>query len=312
MTTAFMRSEIKGLEAVRREGKVRDIYDLGNGILLIVTTDRISAYDWILPNGIPNKGRVLQGQTLFWLKYFNHPNHFLTDDPTELAKAIGQTDLDPHLLGRSALFKKANPVLVECVVRGYLVGSGWEEYQKSGTVCGIELPSGLIEGARLDQPIFTPATKAAEGQHDENISFDKMTKIVGDFVGASELGIRLSNELKEKSLSIYAAGAKMASERGIIIADTKFEYGLLDSKEVILIDEVLTPDSSRFWPADQYRPGQSQPSFDKQFVRDWLTKIAGWDRNSPPPALPDDVVAKTAAKYIEAFEKLTGTTFEWK
>lgn len=281
-----------------RRGKVRDIYDLGDQILL-VSTDRISAFDFILPTGIPDKGRVLTQVSNFWFDHLKEPNHLLETD-VEKMDLPAEVDKAP-LAGRSILVRKTEVVPVECVVRGYLVGSGWKEYQKSGSVCGIQLPEGLQESAKLPEPIFTPATKAEQGEHDENISFERMVEIVGK---------DLAEELRQRSIDIYNRGVEFAATKGIIIADTKFEFGRVED-EVILIDEVLTPDSSRFWPADQYAPGKSQPSFDKQFVRDWLTST-DWDKNSPPPALPDDIVAKTRDKYIEAYERLTGETFAWK
>ncbi|MEE2706731.1 MAG: phosphoribosylaminoimidazolesuccinocarboxamide synthase [Planctomycetota bacterium] len=280
-----------------RRGKVRDIYDLGDQLLL-VSTDRISAFDWVLPTGIPDKGRVLTQFSAFWFDWLKEPNHTLTCDVAamDLPEDVDQTILD----GRSMLVKKTEVVPIECVVRGYLSGSGWKEYQQSGSVCGIPLRNELVESDQLAEPIFTPATKEETG-HDINISFEQMVEIVGSDI---------AEELRERSIAIYQRGAEFAYERGIIIADTKFEWGLVDD-ELILIDEVLTPDSSRFWPVDQYEPGKGQPSYDKQFVRDWLIEF-GWDKNSEPPALPDEVVTKTRDKYIEAFEQLTGEGFAWK
>ena len=277
-----------------RRGKVRDIYDLGDQLLL-VSTDRISAFDWVLPSGIPDKGRVLTQIAAFWFDRLGEPNHLITVD-------VDQMDLPPDadrasLAGRSTLCRKTRVVPIECVVRGYLAGSGWKEYQQSGTVCGIQLPDGLTECAQLPEPIFTPSTKAESG-HDENISFEQMIEVVGQDV---------AEELQRRSLDIFQRGTEYAQERGIIIADTKFEFGEVGG-QLLLIDEVLTPDSSRFWPADQYQPGQGQPSFDKQFVRDWLS-ATDWDKNSPPPALPEEIVTKTRAKYVEAYEQLTGTKF---
>ncbi|HKT12997.1 MAG TPA: phosphoribosylaminoimidazolesuccinocarboxamide synthase [Terriglobia bacterium] len=275
-------------------GKVRDIYAVGDDKLLVVATDRISAFDVILDEPIPDKGRVLTQLSCFWFDRFLGlvPTHFLTADlqeyPEEL-QAFGD-----ELEGRSMLVKKAEPFPIECVVRGYLAGSGWKEYRSSGTVCGIKLPAGLVESSRLDQPIFTPATKAQTG-HDENISFEEMVKTVGR--SAAE-------KLRDMSIRVYAEGRKYAEERGIIIADTKFEWGQLGA-EIILIDEVLTPDSSRFWPKDGYQPGKSQPSFDKQFVRDYL-ESTHWDKTPPPPPLPPDVVVKTSQKYRDAYRLLTG------
>jgi phosphoribosylaminoimidazole-succinocarboxamide synthase len=284
-----------------RRGKVRDVYDLGDQLLL-VSTDRISAFDWVLPTGIPDKGRVLTQVSAFWFDYLKEPNHMLSTDIEEIRSALpADVEIDADQLdGRSMLCRKTKVVPVECVVRGYLVGSGWKDYQKTGKVCGIELPQGMQQAAKIEDVIFTPATKAETG-HDENISFDEMVKTVGRDV---------AEELKRRSIDIYCRGREYAAKRGIIIADTKFEWGLVDD-EIILIDEVLTPDSSRFWPADEYKVGSNPPSFDKQFVRDWL-ETTDWDKNSPAPALPVDVALKTRAKYIEAYEQLTGQTFAWK
>jgi len=293
--TAVLETNL-GTLPVRR-GKVRDVYDLGDA-LLIVASDRISAFDWVLPTGIPDKGRVLTQMSLFWFRLLDVPNHLLTDDLAEMNLPFEVTG--QGLEGRSMLVRKANVVPIECVVRGYLSGSGWKEYRSSGTVCGIALPDGLSESAKLPEPIFTPATKEEQG-HDINITFDEM---------AQRVGSETAEELREHSLGVYQLAADYAAERGIIIADTKFEWGWFDN-ELILIDEVLTPDSSRFWPADQFQPGRGQPSFDKQFVRDWL-ETTGWDKNSPPPELPLDIVGRTREKYIDAFERITGKAFEWK
>src|SRR3972149_6051798 len=279
-----------------RRGKVRDIYDLGDRLLL-VSTDRISAFDWVLPTGIPDKGRVLTQLSRFWFERLGVPNHLISCD-------VGQSDLPRQidrepLVGRSMVVRKTEVVPIECVVRGYLSGSGWKEYRQSGSVCGVKLPAGLKESDKLSEPIFTPATKADEG-HDINITFEEMCDRVGK---------DLSARLRAMSLDIYRRGAEYARERGIIIADTKFEFGQLKG-ELILIDEVLTPDSSRFWPSALYQPGQGQPSFDKQYVRDWL-ETTGWDKNSPPPALPAEIVAKTREKYIEAYHQLVDGKFPW-
>jgi phosphoribosylaminoimidazole-succinocarboxamide synthase len=295
MQQAIMQTSLGDLPV--RRGKVRDVYDLADR-LLMVASDRISAFDWILPTGIPDKGRVLTQTSAFWFARLGEPHHLLSTDVADL-------DLPPQidpapLVGRCMLVRKTEVVPIECVVRGYLSGSGWKEYKKDGRVCGIRLPTGLKESDQLPEPIFTPATKAASG-HDINISFDEMVAAVGR---------ETSEELRRRSLAVYQRGAEHARTRGIMIADTKFEWGRV-AGELILIDEVLTPDSSRFWPADLYRPGGPQPSYDKQFVRDWL-ETTGWDKNSPPPELPADVVAKTRAKYIEAFERLTGASFPWK
>ncbi|MBN1394757.1 MAG: phosphoribosylaminoimidazolesuccinocarboxamide synthase [Pirellulales bacterium] len=293
MPTIVKETQLPGIP--RSKGKVRDIYDLGDRLLL-VSTDRISAFDWVLPTGIPDKGRVLTQIAAFWFRLLDEPNHLISTDVEEMGLPTG-TDLE-LFAGRSTLCRKTRVVPIECVVRGYLAGSGWNEYRQSGTVCGIELPAGLSECAKLPEPIFTPATKAAEG-HDENISFRRMAEIVGR---------ELAEELRRRSLRIYNFGAERALRRGIIVADTKFEFGRLDD-ELLLIDEVLTPDSSRFWPADQYAPGRGQPSFDKQYVRDWLS-TTDWDKNSPPPPLPDEVAAKTREKYIEAYRRLTDRRYE--
>src|SRR5262245_55440029 len=286
----LLESHVEG--SLCRRGKVRDVYDLGDR-LVIVATDRISAFDWKLPTGIPDKGRILTALTLFWLDLLKVPNHFLSADVEAMGAAFAaQADV---LRGRSMLVRKADVVPVECVVRGYLVGSGWKEYLASGTVCGIALPPGLRQADQLPEPIFTPATKEQSG-HDQNISFERMTAITG---------AETADELRRRSLDVYRRAAEYARGRGILLADTKFEWGRLSGGELILIDEVLTPDSSRFWPADGYRPGISPPSFDKQFVRDWL-ESSGWDKNSPPPPLPPDVVARTRGKYLEAYERLTG------
>jgi len=276
-----------------KSGKVREIFDLGDRLLL-VATDRISAFDVVLPNGIPRKGEVLTQLSHFWFERFAGlvPNHLLARADEPLPPALQPfADL---LKRRSMIVKKARPLPIECVVRGYLAGSGWKEYQRSQTVCGIKLPPGLQESSELPEPIFTPATKAETG-HDENISFEQAARIVGE---------ALATRVRDLSLQIYNAARDYARRRGIIIADTKFEFGLYEG-ELILIDEVLTPDSSRFWPADQYAPGRSQPSFDKQFVRDWLETL-DWDKTPPGPELPPEVIAKTSAKYVEAYERLTG------
>jgi phosphoribosylaminoimidazole-succinocarboxamide synthase len=290
MPTPLLQSHVEGYPC--RRGKVRDVYDLGDR-LVIVATDRISAFDWVLPTGIPDKGRVLTGMTLFWLDFLKLPNHFLGTHLIEMGAAFAAHADALH--GRTMLVRKTAVVPVECVVRGYLVGSGWKEHRKSGTVCGLPLPPGLREADKLPEPIFTPATKEESG-HDINISFEEMARITGQ---------QTAEELQRRSIDIYRRAADFARDRGIIIADTKFEWGRLPGGELILIDEVLTPDSSRFWPADQYRPGANPPSFDKQFVRDWL-ETTSWDKNSPPPELPPDVVARTREKYLEAYQQLTG------
>ncbi|MBX7165559.1 MAG: phosphoribosylaminoimidazolesuccinocarboxamide synthase [Pirellulales bacterium] len=289
---AIVETHLPGLPV--RRGKVRDVYDLGDR-LLIVATDRISAFDWILSPGIPDKGRVLTQLSRFWFERVPVEHHLLSTEPTadDLPEGI---DLRP-LAGRSMLVRKTDVVPFECVVRGYLAGSGWKEYRATQSVCGVQLPAGLLESSRLPEPIFTPATKAVSG-HDENVSFEYM---------AASIGRELAEQLRTASLAVYHQGAELAATRGILLADTKFEWGLV-AGHPILIDEVLTPDSSRFWPADGYQPGRSQPSFDKQFVRDWL-ETTTWDKNSPPPELPEEVVRQTRAKYIEAYERLTGFRF---
>lgn len=289
MTAPLLQSNLPGFDC--RRGKVRDVYDLGDR-LVIIATDRISAFDWVLPTGIPDKGRILTSMTLFWLDLLRVPNHLISTKLSDMGPAFAaQTEA---LEGRTMLVHKAAVVPIECVVRGYLVGSGWKEYRQQGTVCGITLPKGLREAERLPEPIFTPSTKAESG-HDENIGFEIM---------AATTGRELAEDLRRRSIDIYRRASDYARNRGIILADTKFEWGRLPSGEVILIDEVLTPDSSRFWPADSYRPGANPPSFDKQFVRDWLEKC-GWDKNSPPPPLPEEVVRKTRDKYLEAQQRLT-------
>lgn len=291
---ALLQTTLAGVPV--RRGKVRDVYDFGDR-LLIVATDRISAFDWVLPTGIPDKGRVLTQLSEMWFGKLRTEHHLLSTSLTEVPLPVG-TDRD-QLAGRSMVARKAQVFPVECVVRGYLSGSGWKEYRQSSSVCGISLPAGLRESDRLPEPIFTPATKEESG-HDINISFAQMCEIVGEKIAA---------ELRRRSLDIYSQAVEHALSRGIIIADTKFEFGDAEGN-ILLIDEVLTPDSSRFWPADQYEPGHGQPSFDKQFVRDWL-ETTGWDKNSPPPALPADVVTRTRAKYVEAFEKLAEQRFSW-
>lgn len=288
----MLQSSLPGISV--RHGKVRDVYDFGDR-LLFVASDRISAFDYILPNGIPRKGEVLTRLSRFWFSRLTVRNHLITNDVTSLPLPVG-VDVQ-SLAGRSMVVIKTAVVPVECVVRGYLAGSGWKEYRQSGTVCGIQLPVGLKESSRLPEPIFTPANKAESG-HDENISFEQMCEIVGT---------ELAGRLRDISLQAYSEGCAHAITKGIIVADTKFEFGLKDD-DIILIDEVLTPDSSRFWPADQYEAGRGQASYDKQFVRDWLEK-SGWDKNSPPPVLPDDIVQRTSSRYIEAYERLTGLPF---
>jgi phosphoribosylaminoimidazole-succinocarboxamide synthase len=283
--------DLAGIKKLR-SGKVREVFDLGE-TLLFVATDRLSAFDVILPDPIPHKGEVLNQLSAFWFKRFDKiDNHFVTADfddfPQELRAFRDQ------LAGRSMIVRKTDPLPVECVVRGYLAGSGWKEYQESQSVCGTKLPSGLKQASKLQAPIFTPATKAETG-HDENIDMKRCAEILGQ---------EIAERVKELSLEIYSNGRDHAEKQGIIVADTKFEFGIIDG-QLLLIDEVLTPDSSRFWPKDQYVVGQSPPSFDKQFVRDYLETL-DWDKKPPSPSLPQDVIAKTSAKYTEAFERLTG------
>ncbi|HKH23208.1 MAG TPA: phosphoribosylaminoimidazolesuccinocarboxamide synthase [Solirubrobacterales bacterium] len=267
-------------------GKVREIYEDGDE-LIMVASDRISVYDVILPTEIPDKGKVLTQMSLFWFDLTSEivPNHFISED------------VPPEAAGRGMRVRKLEMYPIECVVRGYLSGSGWREYQQTGAVCGIALPSGLKESEKLREPIFTPATKAELGEHDENIDFDRAVEIIGD--------LRLMEELRRISIEIYQRAADHAAERGIIVADTKFEFGRSPGAEVVLGDEVLTPDSSRFWPSDDYEPGRSQASFDKQYVRDYSDSV-GWDHAPPGPELPDEVVQNTRAKYVEAYERITG------
>jgi phosphoribosylaminoimidazole-succinocarboxamide synthase len=279
-------------------GKVRDIYDLGEQLLL-VATDRISAFDVVLAEPIPFKGEVLTKLSLHWLDLLGDvvPNHLISADVADLPERFA-SDAE-RLAGRFMLVKKARVFPIECIVRGYLAGSGWAEYKRSGTICGMALPVGLRESSRLPQPMFTPSTKAEIGSHDENITIKRMFEIVGPDHGAA---------LQEASVTLYSRGRDHAAKRGVIIADTKFEFGLVGD-EVTLIDEVLTPDSSRFWPAAGYEAGRSQPSLDKQYVRDWL-EASGWDKKAPAPSLPADVVAKTSETYIRAYESITGRAFE--
>ena len=277
----------------KRSGKVRDVYDL-NDSLLIVSTDRISAFDFILPSGIPSKGCLLTAMSSFWFEFLDVNNHLLS---TNVPSVVEENVKAAPLGGRVMVTKKAEVIPFECVVRGYLEGSGLREYQATGEICGNPLPTGLVQCDRLPEPIFTPATKAVEG-HDENVSIDRLI---------TDLGEEQAMKLKELSLSIYKQAADFAAEKGIIIADTKFEFGMV-AGEIILIDEVLTPDSSRFWSRDAYEPGRAQPSFDKQFVREWLSQC-GWDKQSDPPKLPSDIVQQTAKKYAEGYRRITGKEF---
>jgi len=289
--TALLQSHIPGVPC--RRGKVRDVYDLGDRLVL-VATDRLSAFDWVLPTPIPDKGRILTALTLFWLDYLKVPNHLLSTDLADMGPAFAERR--GELEGRCCLVRKTTVVPIECVVRGYLAGSGWKEYLQGGTVCGIPLPRGLRQAEQLPEPIFTPATKEESG-HDQNISFARMVEVTG---------AETAEVLRDRSLDLYRRAAAFARGRGIVLADTKFEWGRKPAGELILIDEVLTPDSSRFWPLDQYRVDGSPPSFDKQFVRDWL-ETTSWDKSSPPPALPPEVVERTRQKYQEALDRLAGT-----
>jgi phosphoribosylaminoimidazole-succinocarboxamide synthase len=284
-------SEAPALEHLS-SGKVRDIYAVGEDRLLLVASDRISTYDVVHPTPIPDKGKVLTGLTAFWLERTGGicPNHL-----------ISYTDVPEEFRGRAMLVERLEMAPVECVVRGYITGSGWKDYQATGAVCGIELPEGLRESDQLPEPIFTPATKAEVGDHDENVDFDRAAEITGDR--------ELLEELRRLSIAVYELGAAHARERGIILADTKFEFGRRSDGTIVLGDEVLTPDSSRFWPADGYEPGHGQPSFDKQYVRDWASG-SGWDKTPPAPALPDDVIARTRELYVDAYERITGEPFE--
>jgi phosphoribosylaminoimidazole-succinocarboxamide synthase len=287
------QTEFKSL-ALKGRGKVRDIYDLGE-MLLIVATDRISAFDVVMPNPIPDKGKVLTQLSRFWFDLTRDivSNHVISTSPEGYPQTCQAYRED--LRGRSMLVVKTDPLPVECVVRGYLAGSGWEEYRKTGTICGIPLPKGLVESSKLETPIFTPATKAEQGLHDENIAFSRMEEIVGK---------NLAEQLRSVSIGVYEEARDYAERRGILIADTKMEFGMKDGR-LILIDELLTPDSSRFWPKDGYKPGGSQKSFDKQFLRDYLLSIE-WNKTPPAPVLPEEIVRKTREKYLEAYERLVG------
>lgn len=293
MTDAVFESSIPGLPAPKR-GKVRDVYDLGDRILL-VASDRISAFDVVFPTPIPDKGRVLTGLTLFWLELLKDviPNHLITDDLASLSLPAATVK---ELSGRALVVKKAKVVPFECIVRGYIVGSGWKEYTKTGTICGLELPAGLRVADKLPEPVFTPSTKADVG-HDENVSFQVMS---------DTLGAELAGKIKTAAIGLYNRAAEYALGKGIIIADTKFEFGLLDNGDLILIDEVLTPDSSRFWPKENWTPGQNPPSFDKQYLRDWLENECHWGKQPPAPALPDHIVSATRDRYLEAYRILSG------
>ncbi|MGD2126027.1 MAG: phosphoribosylaminoimidazolesuccinocarboxamide synthase [Desulfobacteraceae bacterium] len=293
----LVKSRFKGLKLLKR-GKVRDVYEVDDK-LLIVASDRMSAFDVVMDDPIPDKGKILTAISLFWFKHLDAivENHVISSDPSQYPEPclIHREELE----GRSMLVKKAAPLPVECIVRGYLSGSGWVEYQSAGTICGIPLPQGLAESEKLPSPIFTPSTKAAKGIHDENISFERVIELVGQ---------ETAEKVRELSMKIYEFGRELAAQKGIIIADTKFEFGILDNR-LILIDEVLTPDSSRFWPMDTYRPGGAQASFDKQLLRDYLSSL-DWPRKPPPPKLPPEIIKKTRDRYIEALERLTGQSLE--
>jgi len=294
MRDVLYESELKSLPLIAR-GKVRDIYAVGEDHLLIVTTDRLSAFDVVLPDPIPGKGAVLTAVSSFWFRHFRDrvPNHL---SELTLAEVLPDLDERAQVEGRAVVVRRMKPLPVEAIVRGYLIGSGWKDYRATGRVCGIALPEGLRLADRLPEPIFTPSTKAEVGGHDENIDFGRMAELVGS---------NLAGQVRELSLALYKEAAAHALERGIIIADTKFEFGLDPEGRLVLIDEVLTPDSSRFWPVDQYRPGESPPSFDKQYVRDYLETL-DWDKKPPGPRLPEEVIARTAEKYREAQRRLTG------
>lgn len=287
MTDALLQTN---LPFPKRQGKVRDVYDLGDS-LLIISTDRISAFDWVMPNGIPDKGRILNQLSLFWFRSLGIEHHVISE---ELPDSVKTLDPRGQLVGRSIVARKAQVVPFECVIRGYIEGSGWRDYQRTGSICGIPLPSGLKQCDRLPEPLFTPATKAETG-HDENVSFEVMR---------DQLGTAVADELKERSVEVYRRGSEIAQAKGIIVADTKLEWGWFEGR-LILIDEVLTPDSSRFWPADDWAPGRAQASFDKQFVREFLDRSA-WDKNSPPPSLPEHIVMQTRDRYIAALTQITG------
>jgi phosphoribosylaminoimidazole-succinocarboxamide synthase len=294
MNATLQQSDIRSLPFLHR-GKVRDIYAVGDDKLLVVQTDRLSAFDVILPDPIPGKGEVLTTMSNFWLNKLQHviPNHLTGIAPESVVKTDAER---AQVRGRAFVAKKLKPLPIEAIVRGYLIGSAWKDYQKTGTVCGIALPDGLREAEKLPKPLFTPSTKAAVGDHDENISFAQAVELLGE---------ARANEVRDATLALYIEAANYAATKGIIIADTKFEFGVDETGKLYLIDEALTPDSSRFWPADQYHVGSNPPSFDKQFVRDWL-EASGWNKRDPAPSIPRDVLQKTADKYREALAKLTG------
>lgn len=292
MEKAVLKTDFHDLKFVKK-GKVRDIYEL-NGNLLIAATDRLSAFDVVFNQGIPEKGKVLTQISKYWFKEMESvlPNHLIS---TEVSFDVKLKQYEDELKDRIMIVKNVKPVMVECVVRGYLTGSGLSEYQKSGSICGIKLPVGLVESSKLPEPIFTPTTKAPVGVHDENITFEEVKNSIGS---------EISDKIRQKSIEIYVKAAKIAEKKGIIIADTKFEFGL-DGNELIIIDELLTPDSSRFWPMDSYKPGRAQPSYDKQFVRDYLVSIK-WNKQPPAPDLPQDIIKRTSEKYVEALKRIRG------
>ncbi|HWC35405.1 MAG TPA: phosphoribosylaminoimidazolesuccinocarboxamide synthase [Mycobacteriales bacterium] len=281
-------------------GKVRDLYDAGDGLLLMVASDRISAFDYVLPTVIPDKGAVLTQLSLWWFDQLTDvlPNHVVTADPVEFPTIF--RPFAEQLRSRSVLCRRLSMIPVECVARGYLAGSGVADYEQNGSVCGVPLPPGLVDGSRLPHAIFTPTTKAPIGMHDAPMTYEDVV---------AELGAHTAEELRELTLAVYERGRDLAEKAGILLADTKVELGRDTGGRLVLADEVLTPDSSRFWPAESWQPGGAQPSYDKQYVRDWLAHESGWDRSGPPPPLPDDVVARTREKYVEAYERLTGRTF---
>ncbi|HKO87747.1 MAG TPA: phosphoribosylaminoimidazolesuccinocarboxamide synthase [Burkholderiales bacterium] len=295
---SLLQSNLKSLQFLHR-GKVRDLYAVGDDKLLVIQTDRLSAFDVILPQPIPSKGKVLTAMSNFWFKKLAHilPNHMTDIDPATLVSP----DERDQVAGRAIVVRRMKPLMIEAIARGYIIGSGWKDYQKTGKVCGIALPSGLREAQKLPQPLFTPSTKAAAGAHDENISYEQAVEIIGE---------RYAQTVRDATLRIYQEASDYAAEKGIIIADTKFEFGIDDKGTVHLIDEVLTPDSSRFWPASQYQVGMSPPSFDKQIVRDYLEKQTSWNKKPPAPMLPDEVLNTTAQKYNEALRLLTGSAIE--
>jgi phosphoribosylaminoimidazole-succinocarboxamide synthase len=298
MSTPLLKTTIKSLKLIH-QGKVRDIYDVDENTMLLVSTDRLSAFDVILPTGIANKGAMLTQMANFWFEKLKHvvPNHLTGIEPISVVSdAAEKAQLGVGNLSRAVVVKKLKPLPIEAIVRGYLVGSGWKEYKAKGTVCGITLPAGLQEASKLPQPIFTPSSKAAVGEHDENISLQQCADLIGK---------DMAEKVAKVAIQLYTEAAEYALTKGIIIADTKFEFGLDNNGVLHVMDEVLTPDSSRFWPLESYKVGSNPPSFDKQYVRDWLESV-GWNKTPPAPALPDDVAKRTSEKYLEAFEKLTG------